>query len=506
MSSSLPYLNFCSTPIPKSDILVVGAGPTGLGALEALKSISRGNFRLAEASSHPGGLARTLRDPQGFQWEIGGHVTFSHYPRFDHIFETYIGNDYSLIERESWVRFKDSWIPYPFQQNLRYLPEPERERCLSQLEEAQRLAHPKRVVSQAASFAELIQGVFGRGIAEVFMTPYNTKVWSTKPDQMATKWLGERVALVDAKRARENATLQRDEFGWGPNNTFKFPLDGTGAIYDRMAAVHADSIHTETRLTRVNPDKRVACFEGPEQQYEVPYEHLISTLPLDKLVTQIIEGVPERIMHAAAGLHRASGTMVGIGVRKPCPATRSWMYFPGSEAPFYRVTYLSNYSPRMAPAGCYSMLCEISRPAGSEPPADAVEQTIRGLEATGMLGTSETGSRDDIVSTWVHHIDHSYPVPTLDRDDRLAVILPWLEQRGILSRGRFGLWKYEVANTDHSVMQGIEAVERIVNGTPETTIGIQYDTEQATHYRPAVAGSGEKRSSPTHPNHTPPPP
>jgi len=45
-----------------------------------------------------------------------------------------------------------------------------------------------------------------------------------------------------------------------------------------------------------------------------------------------------------------------------------------------------------------------------------------------------------------------------------------LSERGILSRGRFGAWKYEVGNMDHSFMQGVEAVDRILRGCTETTV------------------------------------
>jgi hypothetical protein len=39
----------------------------------------------------------------------------------------------------------------------------------------------------------------------------------------------------------------------------------------------------------------------------------------------------------------------------------------------------------------------------------------------------------------------------------------------VFSRGRFGAWKYEVSNQDHSLMQGVEVVNRLITGTAERT-------------------------------------
>ncbi|MFZ2198132.1 MAG: hypothetical protein WAV13_10395, partial [Thermodesulfovibrionales bacterium] len=70
--------------------------------------------------------------------------------------------------------------------------------------------------------------------------------------------------------------------------------------------------------------------------------------------------------------------------------------------------------------------------------------------------------RTSIVSTHVIEIPYSYPIPFSGRDRVLADIQAFLAGQDIYSRGRFGGWKYEVGNMDHSVMQGVEAVERIL--------------------------------------------
>lgn len=51
------------------------------------------------------------------------------------------------------------------------------------------------------------------------------------------------------------------------------------------------------------------------------------------------------------------------------------------------------------------------------------------------------------------------------------MIQPWLERRGILSRGRFGSWRYELGNMDHAVKMGIDAARRLVREEPEVAFG-----------------------------------
>ena len=52
---------------------------------------------------------------------------------------------------------------------------------------------------------------------------------------MSASWQGDRVPNVDVGRILENLIENRDDVSWGPNNKFKFPLLGTGMLYDRIA-------------------------------------------------------------------------------------------------------------------------------------------------------------------------------------------------------------------------------------------------------------------------------
>ena len=77
-------------------------------------------------------------------------------------------------------------------------------------------------------------------------------------------------------------------------------------------------------------------------------------------------------------------------------------------------------------------------------------------------GLLDESKRKKIVARFLYDIDYAYPIPTLNRDQAVKSIQSELEKGGVYSRGRFGAWKYEVGNTDHSVMQGKEVVDRIL--------------------------------------------
>lgn len=498
-------------------ILIVGTGPTGLGAAYRLKELGYTNFVMYERHNYIGGLSHSFQDDKGFTWDIGGHVMFSHYTYYDKCFETLMGKDFTLNNRESWVRMFDRWVPYPFQNNVRYLPKEAAYECMSGLIKAQNGKGKVASPAAATNFGEFIDAVFGEGIAKHFMRPYNYKVWAFPPEMMNKHWIGERVAVIDVDRALKNIMLGTDDFGWGPNNQFKFPLKGgTGEFYRRFGPVLGltqDGKETPTshvklnkKVATIDPDaKRVTFTDGSTDTYDL----LISTIPLDILCTKTLTTAPQATRDRAAGLKHSSGYMVGIGLKSRTPGggtpdTKSWMYFPEDNCPFYRVTYLSNYSPFMTPDkdNYYSLLCETSesthKPTAGKnntDPQAIIEETITGLENAGLLNP---GERANIVSTWCYYADYSYPTPSVERDAILSDVIPFLESKSIYSRGRFGMWKYEVANTDHTLMQGVELVNRLVLGEPETTIGMSYTVTEdgrnaAVHERPAHAGSGEKR-------------
>jgi protoporphyrinogen oxidase len=443
-------------------VVIIGAGPTGLGAAYRLHELGYENWILYEKSDYVGGHASSHVDERGFVWDEGGHVIFSHYPYFDRLIDQVLGEEVHKRIRESWIIKGESWVPYPFQSNLRYLPKDVQVRCL--LGAAKAAANGD--ARAAGNLRDWILGTFGEGIAEAFMFPYNSKVWTTPLEQMSKSWIADRVAVLDFKRLLENVLYERDDVAWGPNSKFKFPLHGgTGEIYRRIAAYFTKKIQTRKQLAEVDVERRRVSFaDGTGDSYDV----LISTAPLD-LLTKMLRPVDNRLLDASQGLAHNNLLVVGLGLKKKIETSKCWIYFTDPEMPCYRATHFSNYSPFNVPNGdaehYSSIMCEMSFRVGESPdPQRVLDQVTAELIRTKVLEESDRGR---VVSRYHRTVGYSYPIPTLGRDRALAVLQPALLEKGIYSRGRFGAWRYEIGNMDHSVLMGVEAVNHIVGGEKE---------------------------------------
>jgi protoporphyrinogen oxidase len=457
--------------VNEAEYLIVGAGPTGLGA--ASRAAERGaDWRLLEAGDHFGGLAATFVDQRGFTWDQGGHVQFSHYETFDRYMDAALGTDGWLThQRESWCWVRRRWVPYPFQNNLHRLDPADRWACVQGLLEAWEKTvsgvgcrvpgEPETRNARPETFRDWMLATFGPGVTEIFMRPYNFKVWAYPPETMDYGWIGERVAVPKLEGVLKSLCTGEDAVSWGPNALFRFPKrGGTGAVWDAIGRMlPAGRVHLGDPVEQVDVAARtVTTRSGVAYRYR----RLISTLPLNQLI-RLAPGVVSA--SAGNGLIFSSTHVVGIGLEGQPPEhlrTKCWMYFPEANSPYYRVTVFSNYSPHNVPrpGQQWSLMTETAQsPAKPVDAEQLVAWTERALVEDGLIPDPAA-----ICSRAHYCLAQGYPTPFRGRDAVVDPLLRAFEAHGIFSRGRFGAWKYEVANQDHSFAQGYECVDRLLAG------------------------------------------
>ena len=445
-------------------IVILGLGPCGLGAAWRLEELAHSDFAVFEKSSYPGGLAASFTDTNGFTWDIGGHVQFSHYKYFDDVMDSLLAGEWMYHERESWVWIKEKFVPYPFQNNIRHLPQPEMWKCLCGIIELYNNNPNNNTKKNPSNFREWIVATFGEGLADLFFFPYNYKVWACPPEKMMYGWVGERVSVPDLKRIIGNIIFNKDDVSWGPNNTFRFPLrGGTGEIWRRLHQKILKEVSFNHEAVEVNTSGKYVRFNNGHKEH---YDFLISTMPLDKLI--MISDLKDK--SAVPKLVHSSVHIFGVGLKGSPPEhirKKCWIYFPENDCPFYRGTIFSNYSPNNVPdiKHYWSLMLEVSESSDKKVDLSSLkEDVIKGLINTKMIASS-----DDIVDFWHHFEEYGYPTPSIHRDDALKSLRD-LDELGVFSRGRFGAWKYEVSNQDHTFMQGVEAVNRIILNKDEITV------------------------------------
>lgn len=472
------------------DIVIIGSGPTGLGAALRLKELrhvfQNVHITILEKEDHSGGLSSSERDEKGFLWDIGGHVVFSHYEYFDNVLDIAV-KEWNQRVRAAYAFMMGSdgvrrFIAYPVQNNIADMDDIDQSKCLHGLEQIGR--NLSKITP--SNFDEWLVQRFGEGLSDVFMRKYNRKIWTVETKSMNYIWVGDRVSVPDVetikfKILQMKRGIHETDSTWGPNRYFRYPkYNGTMAIWEGVAnLIPQHWFQFNSKVVKIEANSKRIFVErtnGQNTCMVYSYDYLITTAPLDLLVDMVEDRFDQslnRMKESVSRLIYSHTNVVGLGLSGQPPEAlqdKSWIYFPDSDSPFYRITVFSNYSKDHVPDPLvhWSLMCESAEPMqhinkGKWSRNALIQATIDALVLYGFI------IPDMIVSKYHRRLEHGYPVPSLGREQVLKLVQPWLESKGILSRGRFGGWRYEVGNQDHSLMQGVEVVDKILRGIPEET-------------------------------------
>jgi protoporphyrinogen oxidase len=95
-----------------------------------------------------GGLSCTAVTPEGFLFDMGGHVIFSHWDYFDQLLGAALGPDaWNTLQRVSYVWIKGRWVAYPFQNNIAGLDKEDQVRASAAQCAIQHMLHMQHRVS-----------------------------------------------------------------------------------------------------------------------------------------------------------------------------------------------------------------------------------------------------------------------------------------------------------------------------------------------------------------------
>jgi protoporphyrinogen oxidase len=430
------------------DIGVLGGGISGLFVARFLG----GDVEVLESDERVGGLARSFGS-DGFLSDIGGHILFSKDEEaLAHELHA-LGPNIRQGIRKNRVLYKGLHVKYPFENGIDALPKEEIVDILATF-----IENPARE-STPTNFREWLYHVFGAGLTDRYLLPYNEKIWKTPAASMSTEWVDRvpRPPLRDLLRT--GVGIQTE--GYTHQLFFKYPDDGGFEALPRAVAAGLRAKITTgfrvTNLAKIDGGWAVTSANGETREYR----QIVCTLPVNTLFAALgSDNVPAEVRNAANDLRFNSLRVVLVGVEGPS-ADYTALYVADPRSLYHRVCYNHVFSPKMCPPGTSSVSCEITVRPGSDEDGWSderlLERCVADLVEDGII------QRERIVHRSVHRERYAYVVYDLGYAQRVKTVREFCDRQQIHLAGRFAEYRY--VNTDACVRRALDLSRELRGGT-----------------------------------------
>lgn len=319
----------------KIKYLILGAGPAGLTFANMLRLRGETSFLVLEKEEQAGGLCRTV-SVDGSPFDIGGgHFLDVRRPKVnDFLFQFMTKEEWNLFERDSRIMVSGQTVGHPFEANIWQLELEDQVSILSSIAKAGcNSGEP-----MPEKFKDWIVWKLGDKIAEMYMLPYNQKMFSDELDELGTYWLEKlpNVSFEDTLRS----CLSHKVYGQQPGHaSFYYPKKyGYGEVWLRMADALSSKIIYQEEVSGLDCNIRIVTTKSGESYVA---EKIITTIPWRCFET--IQGMPQELIAAIKNLKSSAIETRYVPEQLDTPA--QWIYVPDEKIPYHRILVRHNFCP-----------------------------------------------------------------------------------------------------------------------------------------------------------------
>ena len=492
-------------------VVVIGAGPAGLTA--AYQLVKSGIVPVVlEADSVVGGISRTAR-ADGWRFDIGGHRFFTKVAPVEEIWHEILADDEFLTRpRLSRMFYRGKYYDYPIKpfNALRNLGIIEATRCMASY------AWVKvRPPADQDTLEGYIAADYGWRLYDHFFKTYNEKLWGVPASSISSDFAAQRIkgmSLIDALWEPMRARIfgQRDKAGQVTSliEEFQYPKYGPGMMWERCRDLITEAgveVVMDAPVTAIRRDQEratavVTTIDGAEEVY--PADHVISSMPLPRLLQAMDPPVPEPVARAAAGLAFRDFLTVAVVIPEDAAFPDNWIYIHSPEVTVGRIQNFGAWSPYLVKDGRTCLGLEYFVFEGdtmwNKPDDELVDQAKRELAVLGLVDP------EAVESGYVVRMPKAYPVYDGSYRANVAILREWLEANtpNVHPVGRNGMHKYN--NQDHSMYTAMLTVENILGADHDiwnVNVEGEYHEQVRSTERTGVGDTGTGRDAPVIPRH-----
>jgi len=464
---------------------VIGAGPAGLTAAYELTKAGI-KVDVYEADKSVGGMAKTIK-----LWDqlvdLGPHRFFSSDARVNALWLELAGSDYVMIKRLTRIFYKETFFDYPLKpfNALNGLGIFESFFCLVSYISS-KIFPPK----DTSKFDGWVIKRFGKRLFDIFFKTYSEKLWGIKCNELDSDFAAQRIKKLSLYEAVKSAFI-------GNKNTdhktlvdeFAYPKNGAGQIYKTMSEkiingqnsiFYNSPIKAVFPISDENSNPIIETFDGKK----IEYEHVISTMPITRLVNQM--NSPVDIKNHANALKFRNTILVYLKVNGKSPFPDQWIYIHNDKLRTGRITNFKNWTPTINQNQkdtilCLEYWCYENDKIWTDDEKDIIKMAEEDIYKSNLV------QDNSIKDGKVLRIPKCYPVYASGYKDHLKPIEKYLsKQDGISVIGRYGAFKYN--NQDHSILMGLLAADNILNKSQHNLWELNTDYEYQESSRISSTG------------------
>ena len=442
--------------------IVIGGGPAGLTAGYLLAKAGR-RVIVFEADEQVGGIAKTVVDPYGYRFDLGGHRFFTKNKEVNDLWLEIMGDEFLLRPRMSRIYWRGRYLDYPLQgmDVVKKLGPIELLLCgVSYLVAA---VKPK---GREDNLEQWVSNRFGKRLYGHFFKSYTEKVWGVPATEVRSEWAAQRIKGLSFFSAAKAAF-----FGNKGNkiksliDKFQYPRYGPGQMWERMTA-RIEEMGGEVRLNtpvekiELEGEKVKAIHAGGER---IEPRAVISSLPLKDTVRMADPAPPAEVLEAGSDLRYRDFLTVALVLDGEDLFPDNWIYIHEPDVEVGRIQNFRSWSPWMVPdpdTACVGMeyFCFRGDRLWNMADEDLVALATKELE---QLGLAKPGQ---VRRGYAVRVPLAYPMYDESYAEQVAKIREWLDPiQGLTQVGRNGLHRYN--NSDHSMLSAMRAVDNLIAGT-----------------------------------------
>jgi len=449
----------------KPRIVILGAGPAGVGAAWQLVKQEKADVTVLEQRGDVGGNAGSF-EVAGMQVDYGSHRLHpACEPKILDDLRDLLGDDLLSRPRHGRIRLQGRWIHFPLKPQDLALRLPFSFSGGVALDAAKKFVRSTNGRNGHETFTSVLENGLGATICRDFYFPYAVKIWGLPPDELSATQAHRRVSAGSLGKMVKKIVSILPGFKTPGAGRFFYPRKGFGQI-SRAIADAAIELGAEIRTGATV--KKLELGETHRVSYEIDGEtrtieadHVWSTLPITVLAKIASPEVPQHVIDASSRISYRAMVLIYLVVEQPQWTEFDAHYFPEADIKLTRLSEPKNYSGGNGPDGrtvlCGELPCTVNDEIWKASDADLGELCRESLERCGI----PVNARISEVVT--KRLAFAYPIYREGYEEFFNIQDEWANGLDrVLTFGRQGLFAHD--NTHHALAMAYGAVDCLDDG------------------------------------------